>query len=85
MVLSETHQTEAVNDEAIEIEDYDHYYLLSGSSRTGELILYFRKHWQISKTRKPIREHEFWIGAFMAKFRNISTVITAVYRSPSGQ
>ena len=35
MVLSETRQTEAINDEEIKLEDYDHYYLLSGSSRTG--------------------------------------------------
>ena len=41
MVLSETHQTESVNDEEIEIEDYDHYYLLSVSSRTGGGLLYY--------------------------------------------
>ena len=34
MVLSETHQTEAVSDEEIEIVDYHHYYLLLDSSRT---------------------------------------------------
>ena len=49
MVLLETHQTEAVNDEEIEIDDYNHYYLLSGSSRTGGLILYFRKNSGIYK------------------------------------
>ena len=42
MVLSETHQTEAVSTEKIEIVYYDHYYLPSGSSRTGGFILYFK-------------------------------------------
>ena len=32
MVLSETHQTQALNDDKY---NYDHYYLLSGSYRTG--------------------------------------------------
>ena len=35
MVLSETHQTEAVSGEEIEIVDYDNYSLLSGSPRNG--------------------------------------------------
>ena len=35
---------------------------------TGGLTLLFRKHWQINKIRESIREHEFWIGSFMAKY-----------------
>ena len=54
MVLVETHQMEVVSDEEIEKMDYDHCYLLTGSSRTGRLILYFRKHWEICQIRKSI-------------------------------
>ena len=39
----------------------------------------------LERIRESIKEHEFWIGAFMAKYRKISIVIIAVYRSPSGQ
>ena len=48
-------------------------------------ILYYGKHWKISKIREPIREHEFWIGAFITKYGKISIVIIAVSRSPSVQ
>ena len=46
IIHSETHQT---------VENYDHLYFLSNSSRTDGVIIYFKKHWRGKKLKKILK------------------------------
>lgn len=85
IILSETHMTENVNEQEINLENYNNILALSNSSRTGGVIIYFKKSWSIKKISEKICDFKYWIVVCEAKYKTEKVVITAVYRSPSSQ
>lgn len=83
IILSETHQTEEIDESEIEIDHYDHYSTLSNSSRTGGIIAYFKKHWKVNKIKDNIKDTKHWISAYKVLYETTSLIIIIVYRSPS--
>lgn len=57
---------------------------MSNSSRTGGVIIYFKKHWNVNKIKDNIKDSKYWISAYMAKYEKTSIIIVIIYRSPSG-
>ena len=49
LILFETHLTKNIQEKEITLHGYDNICSLSTSLRTGEIILYFKRHWNVTK------------------------------------
>lgn len=83
IILSETHLTKNIGEQEYQLAEYDHYATLSNSTRTGGVIVYFRKSWKVNKFCEKVADSKYWMCAYLAKNKNTCLVIMAVYRSPS--
>lgn len=49
IILTETHLTKDIDEHEIQIQEYDLYNTHSNSNRTGSVIIYFKKQWNVTK------------------------------------
>lgn len=85
IVLTETHLTTEIEEQEIRLQDYDNYITYSNSTRTGGIIIYFKKAWKVTKIYEKMVESKFWISAYTAKLNKTQFIIMGVYRSPSSR
>lgn len=69
----------------IQLDEYNHFSTLSNSNRTGGLIVYFNKLWQVNLLCEIVCDSKYWITAYNVKYQEKVMIIAAVYRSPSSQ
>lgn len=83
IVLTETHLTDDIEEQEIQLRNYDQYVTRSNSNRTGGVIIYWKKQWNVIKIGEKSSDYNYWISAYKATMKNNQFVIVAVYRSPS--
>lgn len=81
--LTETHITEDIEENEIRLHGYDYELSLSTSTRTGGVIMYYRKYWKVTKLIEKAENLKYWILICEAKYENYTLIIAVVYRSPS--
>lgn len=83
LILSETHLTKNIEEKEISLHGYDNICSLSTSSRTGGVILYFKRHWNVTKAIEKNYDLKYWMLFCNATYDKYDIIIGAIYRSPS--
>ena len=71
-----------VDESEIVITEYFQMALLSNSTRTGGIIIYYNNNWEVKMIFEKVSDFKQWIGAYDVKHNNYSTIIVEFYRSP---
>lgn len=82
-MLSETHTTSVIEDNELELPNYNLVKLNSESNRTGGVLMYLKKEWQYEIIQSFTIGVNIWWLAIKCVRDCISFVVVTVYRSPN--
>ena len=85
LILSETHLTKDIDEQEITLQGYDNIGPVLTSSRTGEVVVYYKKNWNVKNFLKRTGNLKYWILFCKAVHidNNHKMLIGAIYISPS--
>lgn len=83
VLLSETHLTEEISDDELQIANYQMYRTDSNSRHTGGVAIYLENQIQILNVEKSVVFMNLWLLAVKIKWNDFCVVVACVYHSPN--